>query len=83
MPLSSACSLRIHRASFAASKQAIYSALVLDVATTFCFVDFQETAPPWSRKTYPEVDFRESLSPAQSESVKLVIPVEIGPPTAS
>ena len=82
MPLISACNLRIQRASFAASEHAIYSASVLDVATTLCLVDFQEIAPPYSRNTYPEVDFRESTSPAQSESVNPVIPVVVGPPVA-
>ena len=83
MPFILVSSLRIRRASFAASKQAIYSASVLDVATTFCLVDFQETALPWSRKTYPKVDFWESLSLAQSESVNPVIPVVISPLAAS
>jgi hypothetical protein len=62
VPLISVYNLRIQRPSFAASEQAIYSALVLDVATTLCLVDFQEIAPPYSRNTYPEVDFRESMS---------------------
>jgi hypothetical protein len=62
VPLISACSLWIQRASFAALEHAIYSALVLDVATTLCLVDFQEIALLYSRNTYLEVDFWESTS---------------------
>jgi hypothetical protein len=68
LPWISASSLLIHRASLAASEQAIYSASVLEVATTLCFVDFHEIALLYSKKTYPEVDFQVSRSPAQSES---------------
>jgi len=58
VPLSLALNLWIHKASFAISKQAIYLALVLDVATTLCLVDFHETVPI---KAYLEVDLRVSL----------------------
>ena len=37
---------------------------------TDCLVDFHEMAPLYSMNRNPEVDFRVSLSPAQSESVK-------------
>jgi hypothetical protein len=82
VPLISACNLQIQKASFTALEHAIYSALVLDIATTLCLVDFQEIAPLYSRNTYPEVDFRESMSPAQSESVNPVILVVVGPAPA-
>src|SRR5947209_20453018 len=75
VPRISVITLRSHRASFAASEQAMYSASVLEVATTDCLVDFHETAPPDSVNRNPEVDFRVCLSPAQSESVKLNKPV--------
>jgi len=39
-----------------ALKQVIYSASVLEVATTLCFVDFHEIALLCNRKTYLEVD---------------------------
>src|SRR6185437_13876339 len=63
--------------SLAASVHAIYSASVLEVATIGCFADFHEMAPRYRVNRYPEVDLRESLSPAQSESVKpnAVMPV--------
>ena len=70
VPQISVITLRSHRASFAASEQAMYSASVLEVATTDCLVDFHEIAPLYSVNKDPEVDFQVSLSPAQSESVK-------------
>jgi len=73
VPLSLALSLWIHRASFAASEQAIYLASVLDVATTLCLADFQEIMLLYNMKRYPEVDLQVSLSPAQSESINPVI----------
>src|SRR5947208_17077584 len=62
--------LRSHRASFATSKQTMYLASVLEVMTTDCLVDFHEMILLYSMNWNPEVDFRVSLSPAQSESVK-------------
>ena len=47
-----------------ASKQDRNSASIVKVAIKVCFVLLQETAPPASIKTYPEVDFRESMQPA-------------------
>jgi len=78
VPLISASNLRIRRGSFAASDHAVYSASVLDVETTLWLVDFQEIAPPYSRNMYPEVDFRKSTFPGQSESVNPVILVVVG-----
>lgn len=59
---------RIHVASFAASVNAIYSALVDDRATVGYLLEHQLTGPPFSMKIKPEVDFRLSKSPAQFES---------------
>jgi topoisomerase IA-like protein len=54
--------------SFAASEIAIYSASVDDNDTVVCFLLAQLTAPRPILKTYPPVDLRSSMSPAQSAS---------------
>lgn len=59
---------RRHVASLAARVSAIYSASVEDRATVACFLEHQLIGPPFSIKIKPDVDFRLSLSPAQSES---------------
>lgn len=55
-------------ASFAANVKARYSASVDERATVDCLLQHQLTGPPLRIKMKPEVDFRLSLSPAQSES---------------
>ena len=55
-------------ASQAAMHAALYSAYVEDSATIGCFLLIQENTPEPSEKQYPEIDFLESQSPAQSES---------------
>jgi len=47
-----------------ASKHDTNSASIVEVAVNVCFVLLQDTAPPASIKTYPEVDFLESMQPA-------------------
>ena len=69
----------IQSPSLAASVQAIYSASVLDVATTGCFADFHEMEPLYRVYRYPDVDLLESLSPAQSESVNPNAEVPVRP----
>lgn len=59
---------RSHVASFVARVKAMYSALVDDNAAVGCFFEHQLTGPSLSMKIKPEVDFRLSLLPAQSES---------------
>lgn len=59
---------RSHVASFSARVRAMYYALVDDNAIVGCFLEHQLTGPSLSIKMKPEVDFRLSLSPAQSES---------------
>ena len=54
--------------SFAANVKAIYSASVEDRATVDCLLEHQLTEPPLSMKMNLNVDFRLSLSLAQSES---------------
>ena len=60
-------------ASFEASVKAIYSGSVDDSATVGCLLEHQLTGPPLSMKIKPEVDFRLSLSLAQSESQFLAL----------
>ena len=59
---------RNHVASLAANVKDIYSASVDDSATVDCLFEHQLTSPPFSMNIKPDVDFRLSLSPAQSES---------------
>ena len=59
---------RSHVASFATRVRAIYLASVDNRATVDCFFKHQVTGPSLSMKIKPEVNFRLSLSPAQSES---------------
>ena len=47
---------------------AMYSAPVLDKATTFCSLDCYDTILPAKVDKYPDVDFLLSLSPTKSES---------------
>ena len=56
--------------SFTTMHIAMHSASQVDVATQVCFLDFQETAIPATKKRKPIVDFRLSLHPAQSASEK-------------
>ena len=51
-----------------ASKQAMNSASIVDVAINVYLALFQEIAPLANMKIYSEVDFRESIHPAKSES---------------
>ena len=65
---SSVRSRRSQVASLAASVSAMYSASVEEIATVNCLLEHQLIGPPFSIKMKPDVDFRLSLSPAQSES---------------
>ena len=53
-----------HTASLVAMQHAIYSASHVEVAVLDCFLDFQLTAAPAIKKTYPLVDLRVSMHPA-------------------
>jgi hypothetical protein len=50
-----------------ASKHAMNSASIVDDAIIVCLVLFHDIAPPAKIKTYPEVNFLESLQPKKSE----------------
>ena len=69
MPSISRCSFRSHLASLEASKQAMCSASVVDVATKSCFRDRHEMAPLFEINRYPPCDLRFVLSFIQSESM--------------
>src|SRR4029077_12118470 len=61
----------IHTACLAASEAATYSASLELVAMHVCFLDFQETGPPASIKTYPLTDLLLSVwTSPQFESLK-------------
>src|SRR5438067_13747662 len=60
----------IQTPSLAASVAAMYSASVVESATVACLFDFQVTAPPLSKITYPDVDLKSSTSDWKLESVK-------------
>ena len=59
----------IHTSSQVVRAIARYSASALDLATTFCFLLFQEMRFPPMRTQYPEVDLLSLGDPAQSASV--------------
>ncbi len=61
-------SRRSHVASFAAIVKVIYSASIDDKVTVGRLLEHKLTGPPLSIKMKPDVDFRLSLFPAQSES---------------
>jgi hypothetical protein len=46
---------QIHMASFVAYVAAMYSDSAVDSVISSCFFEDQETAPPLTRKTYPEI----------------------------
>ena len=58
----------IHIAYPVALKHAINSAYIVDDVTTDCLALFHDIAPPASKNTYPDVDFKVSLHPARSAS---------------
>ena len=64
----SANSCRSQIASFVHWLVAIYSASVVDNAMVGCFLHFHEMAPRPTRNTYPVVDRRSLVSPAQCAS---------------
>ena len=64
----SANNLRSQTASWVAVLGATYSASVVDNATVAYFLLSQLTAPPASENTFPEVENRSSISPAQFAS---------------
>ena len=51
-----------HTAFFEASDAATYLALLVELATHICLTLLQQMAPPLKVKTYPDVDFLESMS---------------------
>ena len=55
--------------SQAAKAMALYSASALDLATTCCFLLFQDIKLPPIETQYPEVDLLSDGDPAQSASV--------------
>ena len=55
--------------SLVASESATYSASVDDSEIVVCFFVFHDMAALHSINTYPPVDFLDSVSPAQSESI--------------
>ena len=62
-------SRRSHKASFAVSDVATYTALVFDVAVHSWSFDFHEITPLPNLKQYTVVDFRLSTQQAKFESV--------------
>jgi hypothetical protein len=64
VPVKSSINFEIQRASFTVSLSATYSASIVDWATTFWSFECQETAPPASMVTIPDVDFLVLMSPA-------------------
>ena len=54
--------------SLVTKAMALYSALALDLATTFCFLLFQETKFPPINTQYPDVDRLSLGKPTQSAS---------------
>ncbi|GJZ55465.1 hypothetical protein Tco_0610658 [Tanacetum coccineum] len=87
--------LRIYTTSFDASKAAIYSASVDEVAKILCFMLFQSTAPPFKMNTYQLQDLCRPhpsdipLSVASTLSTHFVTPLGISyygptiPPTST
>jgi myo-inositol catabolism protein IolC len=67
---SSANKERIHKISAVTSAKALYSAFVEDLTTVRCFPDFYEIGVKPRYTRYQPVDFRSSILPAQSASVK-------------
>jgi hypothetical protein len=59
---------RIHDSSAAALARALYSALVLDLATVCCFLQVQEIKLSPRKIQYPHVERRSSRLPTQSAS---------------
>jgi hypothetical protein len=57
---------------------ATYSALVVDVATLFCWLHLHDSAPPLSVEIYPEVDRRVAVHAAQSASAHASSLLELG-----
>jgi hypothetical protein len=51
-----------------ASKQETNSASIVEVAVKVCLALLHDTAPPTIKNIYPDVDLRESIQPAKSES---------------
>ncbi|KAL3655533.1 hypothetical protein CASFOL_001319 [Castilleja foliolosa] len=51
-----------------ASKHETNSASIVEVAVKVCLTLLHDIAPSANINTYPEVDFRESIQPAKSES---------------
>ena len=66
-------SYEIQRPSFTQIDNTIYSALVVKVATDFCFRLIQDTGPPANIQTQARIDFLSTKSIAQSESENPVI----------
>lgn len=59
-----------HSASLHASRNAVYSTFIVDVATSSCFFDCQDIRfPSYYINTYPLTDFLSFKSSAQSGSV--------------
>ena len=57
-----------HNISATPTATALYSLSAIDLATTDCFLLFQETRFPPTNMQYPDVDFLSSAQLAQSES---------------
>jgi hypothetical protein len=51
-----------------ASKQETNSASIMEMAVKVCLAFLYDTAPPIIKNMYPDVDLRESIQPAKSES---------------
>ena len=60
---------RNYAASCVAVQRAIYSASVVERATTDCLVDFQDIGLSLKTNVYSDVDFLEFISPPQSASL--------------
>ena len=66
----SASTLRRYKMSSDALLAATYSASDVDVATLFCCLHFQKSAPQLSVLTYPDVDLQVAVHAAQSASAQ-------------
>lgn len=62
-------SLMSQTISITPEQRQVYSDSKVELATTFCFRECQDSAPPGSRTIIPRVVFRKIKSPAQSKSM--------------